>query len=147
MNFEPPSLYSPSPARRGPRHFDVTWNEDGVVDCPVCAISPALAVQHAPALLLPTLRSRTLFQWGQRALRRSANCCADVRKPARWYRKSGCRVMKREVKPGLSGARGCSRETTLRRRGAIGRGELKQEPRPVRRTVRGVWYFAPFTQS
>jgi ferredoxin len=36
MNFEPPSLYSPSPARRGPRHFNVTWNEDDeMVDCPV----------------------------------------------------------------------------------------------------------------
>ncbi len=28
LNFAPPSLYSPSPARRGPRHFDVTWNQD-----------------------------------------------------------------------------------------------------------------------
>jgi hypothetical protein len=36
LNFAPPSLYSPSPARRGPRHFDVTWNYgDEMVDCPV----------------------------------------------------------------------------------------------------------------
>jgi hypothetical protein len=36
LNFAPPSLYAPSPARRGPRHFDVTWNQDDeMVDCPV----------------------------------------------------------------------------------------------------------------
>jgi hypothetical protein len=28
LDFVPPSLYSPSPARQGPRHFDVTWNAD-----------------------------------------------------------------------------------------------------------------------
>jgi hypothetical protein len=36
LNFAPPSLYSPSPARRGPRHFDVTWNQDDdMMKCPV----------------------------------------------------------------------------------------------------------------
>ncbi len=36
LNFTPPSLYSPSPARRGPRHFDVTWNQDDdMMKCPV----------------------------------------------------------------------------------------------------------------
>jgi hypothetical protein len=36
LNFTPPSLYSPSPARRAPRHFDVTWNpDDGMMECPV----------------------------------------------------------------------------------------------------------------
>jgi hypothetical protein len=36
LNFAPPSLYSPSPARSGPRHFNVIWTQDDeMVDCPV----------------------------------------------------------------------------------------------------------------
>jgi hypothetical protein len=35
LNFTPPSLYSPSPARPAPRHFDVTWNpDDEMMECP-----------------------------------------------------------------------------------------------------------------
>jgi hypothetical protein len=42
LNFVPPSLYSPSPARRGPRHFDITWDDEEEMECPVplCAMTP-----------------------------------------------------------------------------------------------------------
>jgi hypothetical protein len=42
LNFVPPSLYSPSPARRGPRHFDITWDDEEEMECPVplCAMAP-----------------------------------------------------------------------------------------------------------
>jgi hypothetical protein len=44
MNFAPPSLYSPVLARTGPRHFDVTWDENDVmVECPV-----RLCDKHCP---------------------------------------------------------------------------------------------------
>jgi hypothetical protein len=35
LNFVPPSVYSPSPARRGPRHYDIEWDDDEEMECPV----------------------------------------------------------------------------------------------------------------
>jgi hypothetical protein len=79
LDFVPPSLYSPSPARQGPRHFDVPWNaDDEMVECPVPLCELVRKTGRTARAFSPDITTKRLFQW-RHSIARKVRTLLEVR--------------------------------------------------------------------